>query len=62
MFDGFDCQATVSFQIDVSVFVRHFFDLLHGFFDVMGSLDSNGILSRELRILILDVRELRYDG
>lgn len=47
MFDGFDCRTTVSCKVDVSVSVRHFFDLLHGFFDVMGSLDRNGILSRE---------------
>lgn len=56
MFDEFDCRTTVSCKVDVSVFVRHFFDLLHGFFDVMGSLDSNGKFSRELRILILNVR------
>lgn len=56
MFDGFDCRTNVSCKVDVSVSVRHFFDLLHGFFDVMGSLDRNGILSRELIILILNVR------
>lgn len=55
MFDGFDCRTTVSCKVDVSVSVRHFFDLLHGFFDVMGSLDRNGILSRELIILILNI-------
>lgn len=56
MFDGFDCRTTVSCKVDVSVSVRHFFNLLHGFFDVMGSLDGNGILSREHMILILNVR------
>lgn len=56
MFDEFDCRTTVSCNVDVSVFVRHFFDLLHGFFDVMGSLHSSRTLSRELRKLILNVR------
>lgn len=57
MFDGFDFRTpTVSCNVNVSVSVRHFFNLLHGFFDVMGSLYGNEILSREHMILILNVR------
>lgn len=54
--NGLIFEMTASCKVDVSVCVRHVFDLFHGFFDVMGSLESNGILSRVLSILLLNVR------